>query len=570
MSDSLEQLSEDEKSDFHKPRSERNSQLLDYSNSFVDEEIQLSSTPIPCNEGHSHEEEEDTGVVYTWEEALDRLGVGGYQLTLFLYCGLTWLSGGMNIMSVPIISASVKCQWHLSGMEESLLSFLTLVGCFLGLVFWTRLNQAFGYRIALAFANVIVLLFRALGALKLTPDDAHLPGYTWLLFCQLAVGFGASGIFQALVFLQHFLPQKSQLPWSLCVTAWWGVGAVLAAVLAAIMMGYGRFTWHMYSGLLGGPSVVLVGLTLLLPESPLHHMAKGKHKEAEKTLKWIARLNHKELPKAGLLYKAEEECNTQKSCGKLCSKSNHFHCLSLLEHIWSSTLFSEQMWKRSIPVGVLWLTASWIYFYGVFLSVSMLKLKPECKKFKFDVVTFPGIHSSLNNTLHFEVFDATTREVCPAGTWKLSNYVNLVWIYGAELPDFILLALMVRVIGPKLSMSATMAVTMIGVTLLFLCTSEKRLTAFLVFIRIFSSVFIKAMHAHAPQVYPKTSRDVQIRYSAAMFLLGALLAPLFSQLLLEASIVATVTIYAGACLVTVFTVLLLSIDSGGKKRLLKV
>ena len=566
MSASLEEQfpAADEIFDSSESQAERSSELLANSSSFLEEEIKHSSTPTPLDEGRNVEKE-DTGDGYTLEEAVDSLGVGGYQLMVFLYCGLAWLAGGMNIMSVPIISASVKCQWYLSGIEESLLSFLTLIGCSVGLVFWTYLSHTFGYRMVFISANAIMMLFRALGALKLTPDDAHLPGYTWLLFCQFAIGFGASASFLALVFLQHFLPQRSQLQWSLYLTVWWGVGATMAAALAAIVMGHGHFTWHMYSGLLGMPSVVLTGLTFLLPESPLHYLTKGKCKDTEKSLKWMARLNRKELPKGQL---HEEARNTQESCNDLCCSKNQLHC-SILNHIWSSSLFTEQMWKRSVPVGVLWLAASWIYFCSVFLTVNMLKLQAGCKRYRFDLAANPGMYNaSLSNPVHFEVYHVH-REVCGAGMLKPSNYIHLVWIYGAELPDVFILTLLARVVGPKLSMSVTTATTMMGVSLLFLCTSEKRLTVFLVFIRVFSSVFVKAMYAYTPQVYPKRVRDIGIRYSMSMFLLGALLAPLFCQVLLEASIAATLTIYAGVCLATVFGVLLLPIGGSGKKRLLK-
>ena len=49
----------------------------------------------------------------------------------------------------------------------------------------------------LFIVDVILLVSGVLSAIPVSPDDAKIPGYPWLLLCRFGVGFGAGGTAQA-------------------------------------------------------------------------------------------------------------------------------------------------------------------------------------------------------------------------------------------------------------------------------------------------------------------------------------------------------------------------------------
>ena len=49
----------------------------------------------------------------------------------------------------------------------------------------------------LLIVDLMLLVFGVLSAVPVSPDDAKVPGYFWLLFCRFGVGFGAGGTAQS-------------------------------------------------------------------------------------------------------------------------------------------------------------------------------------------------------------------------------------------------------------------------------------------------------------------------------------------------------------------------------------
>ena len=545
---------------------ERNPLLVD-SDSFVMDEILYSSTPLPEIPKST---EPSSG--YTLDEAIDKLGFGFFQMMAFFFCGLIWLTGAMNVMSISILSAAVKCQWSLSGTEQALISILTFLGYFFGYIFWGYVGDSFGRKIVLAGMNLVLLIFGVVGALKLSSDDTRLPGYPWLLLCRFGVGFGASGIGQATTFFMDFLPKRLQPICSVYLTSWWGVGTTFGAFLAAVIMGDRHLSWHWYTGILATPSLLVISLLPFVSESPMQHLSKGKLGKAEKVLRIMARLNLREMP-TGELSSLDSSDLTSIEQSRTASRHILSKCylLSYLKPLYGklSVLLANGMWKTSVPVGFLWFAASWIYFGGVLLSVNVLQEKPQCKKYRLDWISsasFINNNTSAGSAFNSNAFTGTLRS-CEYDYLDTRDYLNLMWISGAEIPDILLTTLLARVIGRRLSVSVNLAMAMLGFSLLFLCTTEKTLTIYLIIIRIFTSAFYKAMYAYTPGIYPQGSRGLGISFSTSMSHFGAILTPFFAQALFSASFLATVTIYAGLCLILVFVALLLPIESN--KRLLR-
>ena len=72
------------------------------------------------------------------------------------------------------------------------------------------------------------------------------------------------------------------------------------------------------------------------------------------------------------------------------------------------------------------------------------------------------------------------------------------------------------------------------------------------------------MYAYTPEVYPTDIQGLGIGLSSSVARFRAILTPYVVQVLFYASDYATISLYAGTCLLPAFVVLLLPIETKGK------
>ena len=528
---------------------------------------------------------------YTIDEAIDKMGYGPFQFILFLFCGFIWMADAMELMILSILSPAVKCQWSLSSVEEAFITSIVFIGFLFGSIFWGYISDNFGRKKAFVAMTTLVLISGVLSSLKLTPDDARIPGYPWLLLCRFVVGFGVSGVAQASTYYIEFLPQRTRAICTVCLIGWFAIGTMFGAALAVGVMGNDRYDWHWYIGLTAIPIALVTCTVFFLPESARVLLAKGNKKEAMKILRKIEWLNFRSLPPGELietpvtanLKKEGEESKTtfiddgskdvdnttekqplisSATKGRSLMKPSMHH--RIISRIRSGTsrikhLFIGGMWKTTLPLWILWFGAAWLYYGCVLLTTTMLQENPHCDG--------RGLNSSqLLMLFSYEGngSDSSNATACEDGELDTGDYVKILWASAAELPGIIFTASIIEIIGRKLTIMIGFLIALVGYCLLFICTSDTILTVFFFIIRASVSGLFQAMYAYTPEVYPTKIRGLGIGFASSVARFGAILTPYVAQVLFRKNDYATIGMYAGTCLVLAFVVLLLPIETKGK------
>ena len=281
-----------------------------HSVSMKDEKVTISLTSTTCTTGIC-KERLNTAAGYTVDQAIEKLGFGPFQLVIFLICSLTWCATIAELMILAVLSPAVKCQWHLSNNEEAMITAITFVGYSLGNIFWGNMADNFGRKKAIFGTILVTLIFGVLSAIKLTPDDARIPGYPWILLCRCGVRFGVSGAAVASTYYIEFLPLKKRAICTVFLLVSMNFGIIFVAALAIGTLGHNKLGWHWYLGLTAIPLLILLVIIPFLPESARFVVTKGKLMEGRQVLRRVARFNFTSLPPGELLIysKTEDEGN---------------------------------------------------------------------------------------------------------------------------------------------------------------------------------------------------------------------------------------------------------------------
>ena len=566
------------------------------------EDIHLSKTPPP----YSKEDDIpkiDSPLGYTIDEALDKLGYGPFQFILFIFCGLIWMADAMELMILSVLSPAVRCQWSLSSVEEAFITSIVFIGFLFGSIFWGFISDNLGRKKAFLIMTSFVLVSGILSALKLTPDDARIPGYPWLLLCRFFVGFGVAGVAQATAYYIEFLPRRTRAICSVCLIGWFAIGTMFGAALALGVMGSDKYDWHWYIGLSAIPMAVVTVSVPFIPESARVLLSKGKTKEAKKVLKKIEWLNFRSLPPGELIVSASFNTNenaersdklktsdiiatvSEDELGRKAnvrftdetkpllfssstenSLSSPFHVRARLRILNGLSriklLFLKGMWRTTLPLWLLWFGAAWLYYGCVLLTTTMLQDNPHCEN--------KGLNSTeqaLPNTVladsdnGSDMHNATS---CEDGELDTADYISILWASAAELPGILITISIIEILGRKITMITGFLVAMAGYCLLFICTNNTILTVFFFIIRASVSGLFQTMYAYTPEVYPTDIRGLGIGLSSSVARFGAILTPYVAQVLFYTSDYATISLYAGTCLLLAFVVLLLPIETKGK------
>jgi putative MFS transporter len=84
---------------------------------------------------------------YTYEEALDKIGVGRFQMFLLLICGGGWFLDGCLLSLIPFIIPTLEIQWGLSKTQSGLMAAAISVGMIFGSYFGGILSDKYGRRV---------------------------------------------------------------------------------------------------------------------------------------------------------------------------------------------------------------------------------------------------------------------------------------------------------------------------------------------------------------------------------------------------------------------------------------
>lgn len=225
------------------------------------------------------------GRVWELNEALNRLGIGRFQMTVFLLCGLAEAGNGVQQLSVSFLLSYLGDLYHLSTHGKALVGSVAGLGMAIGATFFGRLSDVKGRRYAFTASLLTSGFFGVLCAAS--PTFA-----TFLVFRGLlSIGIGGN-VPLAFTVYTEMSPKRSRGLYLTSLEAFWSVGAVVSCVIALLVLPTAG--WRLFQLLSSVPALLLAFVVVFyLPETPRYLVVTGRVREAQMLLHKIADDNGK-------------------------------------------------------------------------------------------------------------------------------------------------------------------------------------------------------------------------------------------------------------------------------------
>ncbi len=260
-------------------------------------QVSIASTQISSSENTnaefrraesilSNKDNDDDYLVMDIDEAIDRLGMGMFQIQIVLACGLCFASDAMEYLLLSYLAVILKSQWDLSEGQSDFIASVVFLGALVGTLVLTPLGDKWGRKIIFLLTSSIISIFGVL--------SAFCTNYTQILIVRFLVGFGIGGLTVPYDTLGEFMPNSRRGKNMLSTSFFWISASLLVPVVAWLTVGRenNSDSWRSFVMLCSLPSVVSTALGLwLVPESPRWLVTRGKHETALQILRQAAAKN---------------------------------------------------------------------------------------------------------------------------------------------------------------------------------------------------------------------------------------------------------------------------------------
>ncbi len=217
---------------------------------------------------------------------LDALPWGRFHWLVVVALGITWILDGLEVTLAGAVSGALKASpaLHLSDAQIGLAASVYLAGCVVGAFLFGWLTDRLGRR---------KLFFVTLGLyLAATAATAFSLNFWVFATFRFLTGMGIGGEYTAInSAIQELIPARYRGRTDLAINGSFWLGAALGAVGAWYLLQPGLLPpdlgWRLAFGIGATLGLGIIGLRVLLPESPRWLMIHGRIDEADAILKRI-------------------------------------------------------------------------------------------------------------------------------------------------------------------------------------------------------------------------------------------------------------------------------------------
>jgi MFS transporter, putative metabolite:H+ symporter len=211
-------------------------------------------------------------------ERLDRLPFTREHGRLVLGSGTGWALDAMDVGLISFVMAALSQQWQLSDSTLSWIASVGFIGMALGASIGGLLADRFGRR--QVFAVTLLVYGLATGAAALSWSVGALLVFRFLI----GLGLGAE-LPVASTLVSEFAPARIRGRVVVVLESFWAVGWVLAALIGYYVVPQSDDGWRWALALGALPTAYAVVVRLGLPESVRFLESRGRHAEAEATVR---------------------------------------------------------------------------------------------------------------------------------------------------------------------------------------------------------------------------------------------------------------------------------------------
>ncbi|CAH2276558.1 transporter SVOPL [Pelobates cultripes] len=313
----------------------------------------------------------------------------------------------------------------------------------------------------------------------------------------------------------------------------WLAGSLLIIGLGSVTIP--TLGWRWLIRFASIPGIILITVFKFIPESARFNVSVGNHQAATDTLQRIAKINRSKMPEGKINEPVSE------STGSFCD------------------LIHPKYIRTSLQIWVIWLGISFAY-YGVILASSELlarnllcgtgnkaeeEVLQEAKTPCYCHMLSPSDYQTMIISTVGEI--AYSNQYCPLNF--LVNPFNILCI---------------NLLGRRWTLGITMTTTGIFFLLLNICMSRTGLIAILFCLRALVSANFNTIYIYTAEVYPTVMRAIGMGTSGSICRIGAMAAPFIAQVLLSASIIGALCLFAIVCFICAISAFTLPIETKGR------
>ncbi|PVD31657.1 hypothetical protein C0Q70_07075 [Pomacea canaliculata] len=445
--------------------------------------------------------QEESGPTFTVEEAVEAMGFGRFQLTIYFVAGVINAADALEMMLLSVLSPVLRCEWYLSDTQVALITTAVFVGMGISAPAIGLIGDKYGRKAALLIVTVSIGYFGFLATFS--------PSYGWMVFLRGLVGVGLGGSPQGSSLLAEYLPSKYRAKILLTNQVFWATGSTVEILLASWIIPQIGWRWLMAVSAI--PVIVAVVFLILVPESSRYLVAAGRSREADDVLKRGAEVNGKSLPE-----------------GRLVQPSQNIKLGQ------PKDLFSNEYLRSTLQIWFLWFGTAFTYYGMVLISSQVLTVS------------------------------SAKRNTCKCAYLTHDDYVTMILATLGEFACIPLNILMIDRLGRKKTGAINWLFCGLFFGLLQLSVSRGLLTFFMFAVRAFSAATFSWVYLYSVEIYPTSVRTFGMGSASTWARIGAMTTPFVSQVLLNQSVSAALSVYVVVCALCCATAILLPVETKGR------
>lgn len=217
------------------------------------------------------------------DAALEVIGFGRFQAMTMVICGIAWSVDAVEIGGMPYVYVTLDREWGTTTADWGLLNSLKSMASVVGALTFGVVADRFGRRPA--FLGALTLTSIAGIATAAASDFQH------LLMLRCATNIGGGGLLPVgISLLAEHLPPSCRETCVVFMQIFFVAGQVMAVLISMLFIPTGK--WRMFLlALAGAPTMLLMAIARLLPESPVFLVQSGQSTAAKEALSRMCRFN---------------------------------------------------------------------------------------------------------------------------------------------------------------------------------------------------------------------------------------------------------------------------------------
>ncbi|XP_055939786.1 synaptic vesicle 2-related protein-like [Argiope bruennichi] len=421
---------------------------------------------------------------FTAEDAINRAGIGKFQVKLTILCGFVWMAKGFDNVVGFFINSLTTCEWKLLRWHSALMVTITTIFTILGCIIFGIWSDKFGRRTALSSSLIFAFVFSAV--------SVGLPNYTWFLIFRTITAFSVGGYAQAITLCCEYVPGRQRGRVVYILSGFWAVGVTIMLALLYAMTRPAYYHWRLFAAFSTIPSLIAMVMMRFFPESIHYLLVSKEYISAKSIVEDMARANKKPLPQ-GQLFPVRDADKKGRFC----------HLLSAT-HARSSMIF---------------------WYIGLTVAISYFSLDVMTPYFLHDVSDEDAINHTAANFMG-DVFQPVE---CLHNVTD-DQYIKILWTNALDFPGFVIYMIIIDVIPRKVLLSASSLLSSVFIFLLFIPSDNIiMLSAFLFCARTLLIGQMDMLLLMNAEAYPTTERGLAVGMQNATFYIAFFLTPYISH-----------------------------------------